>query len=115
MEVVLDSLEPQRLEPFWRAALAYRSLVSLVEIVVLVPDDEVGPPLILQRVPEEKIAKNRMHIDIVDDDVEGEVARLEALGGRRLHDGVRRMGGVQWVTLADPEDNEFCVSTGVEW
>jgi predicted enzyme related to lactoylglutathione lyase len=59
--------------------------------------------------------KNRMHVDIISDDVEVEVGRLEALGARRLHDGVQTFGPTRWVTMADPEDNEFCVSTGVEW
>jgi predicted enzyme related to lactoylglutathione lyase len=115
MDVVLDCAEPQRLEAFWRAALGYRSLRSFEHIVVLVANNDVSPPLILQRVPEAKNGKNRMHIDIVRDDVEADVARLEVLGARRLHDGLRRMGGVRWVTMADPDDNEFCVSTGVEW
>ena len=115
MDVVLDCTEPQRLEAFWRAALGYRSLVSVEDIVVLVADNELSPPLLLQRVPEAKSGKNRMHIDIVGDDVEAEVARLEALGARRVHDGLRSMGPVRWVTMADPDDNEFCVSTGVEW
>jgi hypothetical protein len=112
---VLDCAEPQRVEGFWRTALGYRSLLSAEDIVVLVPDDEVCPPLILQRIPEAKNRKNRMHIDIIRDDVEAEVARLAALGARRIHDALRSMGPVRWVTMADPDDNEFCVSTGVEW
>jgi hypothetical protein len=54
-------------------------------------------------------------VDIVTEDVEVEVKRLEALGARRPDDGVRSVGQVRWVTMADPENNEFCVSTGVEW
>jgi hypothetical protein len=115
IDVVLDCAEPQRLEVFWRAALGYRSLLSVQDIMVLVADNDVSPPLILQRVPEAKNDKNRMHIDIVRDDVEAEVVRLEALGAQRLHDGLRSMGPVRWVTMADPDANEFCVSTGVEW
>lgn len=114
MEVVLDCAEPQRLEEFWRAALGYRSLLSVKDIVVLVPDNEFRSPLILQRVPEAKNGKNRMHIDIIRDDVEAEVGRLEALGAKRVHDGLQRMGSVRWVAMADPEHNEFCVSSGVE-
>jgi hypothetical protein len=114
VELVLDCPEPQRLEAFWVAALRYRSLFSAEEIVVLVDHDGVGPPLILQQVPEPKRGK-RMHLDVIAEDGEGEVARLEALGARRLHDGVRSLGPTQWVTMADLQDNEFCVSTGVEW
>ena len=114
MEVVLDCVEPQRLEAFWAAALGYRSIFSAAEIVVLVGDDG-SPPLILQQVPEPKEGKNRMHIDIVRDDIEAEVARLEALGARRHHDGLRSMGPTLWVTMDDPDGNEFCISSGVEW
>jgi len=56
-----------------------------------------------------------MHLDIVADEIEPEVTRLEALGARRLHAGVQSVGETQWVTLADPEGNEFCVCTGIEW
>jgi len=68
-----------------------------------------------RRVPESKVGKNRMHMDIVTEDVEAEVERLEAHGARRLHGDVRSLGHTRWVTMADPEDNEFCVSTGVDW
>src|SRR2546423_11156810 len=115
IEMVLDCSEPQQLEQFWRAALGYVSLFSAEEIVVLVSTDNVSPPLILQRVPEDKAGKNRMHIDVVTDDIEGDVARLEAIGARRVHEGIRTMGPTKWVTMADPHGNEFCVSTGVEW
>jgi hypothetical protein len=56
-----------------------------------------------------------MHVDIVTEDVEVEVTRLEGLGARRLHDDIRIFGPTRWVTMADPENNEFCVSTGVKW
>src|SRR4029079_13083845 len=98
IEVVLDCLAPQRLEAFWRAALGYRSLFSDEDIVVLVPDNDVGSPLLLQPVAETKHGNNRMHVDIIKDDVEAEVTRLEALGARRLHEGVQVMGPVSWVT-----------------
>jgi predicted enzyme related to lactoylglutathione lyase len=56
-----------------------------------------------------------MHVDIVVDDIEAEVDRLQALGARRIDEGVQSFGGIQWVRMSDPERNEFCVSTGVEW
>ena len=55
-----------------------------------------------------------MHVDIVTEDVEIEAHRLEGLGARRLHDGVRTFGSTHWIVMADPESNEFCVSTGVK-
>jgi predicted enzyme related to lactoylglutathione lyase len=115
LEVVLDCFDPEKLMEFWRVALGYRVHYSEPSLAVLVPHDLDAPPLLLQQVPELKAGKNRMHVDIVTEDVEVEVRRLEALGARRLHDGVRTFGQVRWVTMADPENNEFCVSTGVEW
>jgi predicted enzyme related to lactoylglutathione lyase len=84
-------------------------------LAVLVPEDGTASPLVLQRVPEPKAGKNRMHVDIVADDVEPEVERLEAIGARRLHNGIQRFGQTRWITMADPEGNEFCVCDGVEW
>jgi predicted enzyme related to lactoylglutathione lyase len=50
-----------------------------------------------------------MHLDIETPDVDDEASRLESLGGRRLEGGVRSEHGSNWVTMADPEGNEFCV------
>ena len=115
LDLVLDCAQPERLMPFWRDALGYRVYYSESSFVVLVPDDGSASPLVLQQVPEAKVTKNRMHLDIVADDIDAEVARLEVLGARRLHSDVRSLGETKWVTLADPEDNEFCVCTGIEW
>jgi predicted enzyme related to lactoylglutathione lyase len=116
LDLVLDCAQPQELEPFWRDALGYRVYVSIESHVILVPNDDTNAsPLVLQRVPEPKAAKNRMHLDLVTDHIEGEVDRLVALGASRVHEGVQSMGDVQWVTLTDPVGNEFCVCTGVEW
>ena len=116
LDLVLDCPAPQELESFWRDALGYRTYVSIESAVVLVPDDDSNAsPLVLQQVPEPKVAKNRMHIDLVTDDIEGEVERLLELGARRVHEGIQSMGDTRWVTLTDPIGNEFCVCTGVEW
>lgn len=115
LEVVLDCSDPKQLMGFWQEALDYRVHYSESSLVVLVSQDVNAPPLLLQRVPEPKVGKNRMHLDVVSEDVKAEVERLGSLGARRLHDGVRSFGSTRWVTMADPENNEFCVSTGVEW
>jgi len=115
LELVLDCSDPEKLMGFWREALGYRVHYLDPSLAVLVPQDVDTSPLLLQRVPEPKAGKNRMHVDIVTEDVEVEVERLEVLGARRLHEGVRSFGPTRWVTMADPENNEFCVSTGVEW
>jgi hypothetical protein len=63
-----------------------------------------------QTVPEPKTVKNRMHIDIHvgPEGRDAEVARLIALGATHLYDG--QQGPQRWITLADIEGNEFCVS-----
>ena len=57
--------------------------------------------------PKPKAVKNRIHLDLRPDDQELEVERLEALGATRV--SVGQTGHEDWVVLADPEGNEFCV------
>ena len=56
-------------------------------------------------VPEAKRVKNRVHVDLAVDDLEGAVARLVATGATKLGDFDE--SGYRWTTLADPEGNEF--------
>jgi catechol 2,3-dioxygenase-like lactoylglutathione lyase family enzyme len=66
-----------------------------------------GPPVA------PKPGKNRLHLDLVptaDSDVAAEVTRLESLGARPVDIG---QGDVEWVVMADPDDNEFCVLPSV--
>lgn len=63
----------------------------------------------LQRVPEPKTTKNRMHLDILADQLGSAVERLTALGARRLQPGSTEEAGFGWVVMAGPEGNEFCV------
>jgi len=109
--LVLDCRDPETLAPFWREALGYTVLGSAGSYVLLVDGDGTGPKLLLQRVPESKPAKNRMHLDVDTRDVDGEVRRLEELGASRLEDA-RVEHGTRWVVMADPEGNEFCVCDG---
>ncbi len=69
-----------------------------------------GRRMLFQQVPEPKTVKNRVHLDVRvgPENVEAEVERLTARGGRLLHRG--RQGRHTWVTVADPEGNEFCLS-----
>jgi hypothetical protein len=66
--------------------------------------------ILFQLVPESKTVKNRVHLDVWvgADDIEAEVVRLTASGGTFLHRGTQ--GPHSWVTMADPEGNEFCIS-----
>jgi glyoxalase superfamily protein len=66
------------------------------------------PMLVFVFVPEAKMVKNRLHLDLRPVGVPhaAEVERLIGLGARRAGTG---QGEVPWVVLADPEGNEFCV------
>jgi hypothetical protein len=88
----------------------------------VVDPDRAGPRLFFQRVPEPKTVKNRMHVDVNVSGgpgtpigerrrrVDAEVERLTAAGATVLDPAPRGDGEREyWVTLADPEGNEFCV------
>jgi catechol 2,3-dioxygenase-like lactoylglutathione lyase family enzyme len=80
------------------------------ECLILSPDR--SELLLFITVPDDKVVKNRLHLDLrpVDGTREEEVARLVQLGAVELGD-FRRPDGSGWITLADPEGNEFCVLT----
>jgi hypothetical protein len=72
--LVLDCHDPQRLAAFWAPALDYVSVGDVGAYAVLLPDGRPGPKLLLQRAPEAKTVKNRMHLDIEAPDIEAEAA-----------------------------------------
>jgi predicted enzyme related to lactoylglutathione lyase len=66
------------------------------------------PLLRFQRVPEAKSIKNRLHLDVEVDDLDGAIARVEQLGGSVVRP-VRTEYGWDYAVMGDPEGNEFCV------
>jgi catechol-2,3-dioxygenase len=108
-ELSLDCRDPHALAPFWAAVLGYEQTEADDSLVELTGPPGAGPTLVLVKVPEEKVVKNRMHIDLnaTDRDRDAEVDRLLALGARRADVG--QDPDASWVVLADPEGNEFCV------
>jgi catechol 2,3-dioxygenase-like lactoylglutathione lyase family enzyme len=78
------------------------------ECLILSPDRRER--LLFINVPDDKVVKNRAHLDLrpTDGTREEEVARLVDLGAVQLGD-FRRPDGTGWITLADPEGNEFCI------
>jgi hypothetical protein len=107
----IDSRDPARIASFWEAALGWRRTFDEENEVVLEPpagsrEDGVVPDLLFLKVPEDKVAKNRLHLDLRPVDQAAEVVRLEALGARRVAIG---QGDVSWVVMADPDGNEFDV------
>jgi len=107
--LVLDCADPVALGAFWAPALGYVDVGEVGAYVALLPDGQPGPKLLLQRVAEPKVGKNRMHLDIEVADIEVEAARLEGLGATRVSDGTMSEHGTTWILMADPEGNEFCV------
>ena len=110
--VCVDAHDPGALAGFWEGVLGWRRTYEDGDEVVLEPpagsrEDGVVPDLLFLRVADDKVVKNRLHLDLRPDDQAAEVARIEALGGRRVSIG--QGPDVTWVVLADPEGNEFCV------
>jgi catechol 2,3-dioxygenase-like lactoylglutathione lyase family enzyme len=107
----IDSTDPAKTAQFWEAALGWRRTFDEVDQVCIEPlegspEDGVAPDILFLKVPEGKEVKNRLHLDLRPKDQAAEVARLEALGARRVDIG---QGETSWVVLADPDGNEFCV------
>jgi predicted enzyme related to lactoylglutathione lyase len=107
--VVVDAANPALMARFWAAVLDYEIVFEQPDEVVIARDRETYPGIIFVPVPEPKTAKNRLHIDLNPDNQDAEVARLLALGAKRVDVG--QSAEVTWVVLADPEGNEFCVLT----
>lgn len=109
-----DAHEPAPMAVFWSAATGWPIVYESESFVVLRSPNSSGPLLGFASGPgavADKPVKNRLHLDVAPfrvDDHQAEVARLIELGARRTDIGQR---DVDWVVMADPEDNEFCVLT----
>jgi predicted enzyme related to lactoylglutathione lyase len=109
--LVLDCADPEALSDFWTRALGLQRLGAAGNYVLLASTGAL-PKVLLQRVTEPKLGKNRMHLDIETADVDAEVERLEEIGAKRLEEQARTEHGSRWFVMADPEGNEFCVCDG---
>jgi hypothetical protein len=136
-QVTFDSSAPHELADWWAEALGWQVeqqdeafIRRMVETGAATEDQttehrgalvwKVGaalnspdpgrPRVLFQLVPEPKTVKNRVHLDVRvgADRREAEVSRLIGLGATELWRASQ--GPYEWVTLADPEGNEFCVS-----
>jgi len=112
--VTIDCADPRRLAAFWSEALDY-AIDEVDDDGALILDrvDEAGRggAVYFQRVPEGKVAKNRVHLDLrPSTSMAAEVARLALLGAteQRLVDE----GDGAWTVMLDPEGNELCVLRG---
>lgn len=141
IQVTFDCADPAALAEFWAVVLGYRvqppppgfdTWEAALDAwgvpadqrnsrsAVIPLEGEDGPRVFLQRVPEGKVAKNRVHLDVrAAPGLEGEARmrqlesvadELVALGARRLarfEPGQEMSAG--HLVMADPEDNEFCL------
>jgi hypothetical protein len=108
--VSLDASDARELAGFWSAVLD-RPVDdgASPEFAAIGLADAGGHPTqwMFHQVPEGKTAKNRFHPDLVTSDLAGEVKRLVDLGAVRQNEVEE--GGYHWVTLTDPQGNEFDV------
>ncbi len=107
--IVFDAVDPEGLTAFWGDLLEVEveSTIGEDQFVVLTPTKD-GLTIGFQRVPEEKTGKNRLHLDLVVEDLERATAEIEGLGGRWLEPGTTHdLEGFRWRCMADPEGNEF--------
>lgn len=97
---------------FWTAALDYVARESASDdFMLLRPRDGVGPNVSLDRVRSSVQVPPRIHLDLYADDQAAEVARLIGLGATEVH-WDKRPADADYVILADPEGNRFCVIDG---
>ncbi len=103
----VDDLERQA--RFWQEALGYaRREDDSDDFVLLYPEDGNGPNVSLDRVDAPVQIPPRIHLDLYAGDQEAEVARLIGLGATEVH-WSKRPPDADYVILADPEGNRFCV------
>lgn len=108
VEFTLDCIDLDRAAEFWKAAVGFDVDGTIAGRYVSLSGH--GVSLTLQQVSEPKTTKNRMHLDLLVENLEEEVHRLEGLGASRVTRTPRREFGQTWFVLADPEGNEFCVA-----
>ncbi|TCO30448.1 hypothetical protein EV652_105443 [Kribbella steppae] len=110
--ITIDAGNPYELAQFWSTAtgwpIADGDDHGDDEVLVVAPAPV--PSLLFIAVPESKSVKNRVHLDWVPDQRtrDEEVDRLVTLGAT-IHDDHRQPDGRGWVTMHDPEYNEFCI------
>ena len=105
--VVIDCNDFERMSAFWAAALRYEPREEPEEDWVVLRDPAgAGINVSISKVPEPRVGKNRLHLDLYAEDPGAEIERLRALGA-----AVTREPGPDedFTVLSDPEGNLFCV------
>jgi catechol 2,3-dioxygenase-like lactoylglutathione lyase family enzyme len=107
--IAIDSTDPERLGRWWAEALGWEAWGEPDGYCVVAPPGRGHARLEFLQVPEPKSGKNRLHLDLTPDDQAEELARFVRLGAVPVDIGQEGDPDVNWVVLADPEGNEFCV------
>src|SRR3982074_2278681 len=107
--IVIRVDDLKRQTAVWAEALDYVPRESDTgDFVLLHPRDGLGPNLSLDRVRSQLQIPPRIHLDLYTEDQSGEVERLKALGATEIH-WDKRPPDADYVILADPAGNRFCV------
>lgn len=107
----IDVRDARAVATFWAEVLG-RTVADGADTdnaAITADPDAAGSRIGFHRVPEDKSVKNRLHLDLITTDFNNELARLIGLGATKLNE---IQAGGHWVTLADPEGNEFDLIDG---
>jgi len=111
-DIVIDCADHEVVVAYWLAAMGdYRRFDVNEQYVGIGPVEPAPdrPTILFQKVPEPKVVKNRVHLDLRGGSMADEVERLRGLGAAFVAE--RTLGeALRWTVMADPEGNEFCVS-----
>jgi predicted enzyme related to lactoylglutathione lyase len=107
-EVTIDCREPERVAAFWGTLLGATVQSGEEGWFHLGPTVRGGPRINIQPVPEEKVGKARVHLDIWVDDLDAAIAVVEQLGGTHTGEVHSEHEGID-VVMTDPEGTEFCL------
>jgi predicted enzyme related to lactoylglutathione lyase len=106
LTVTVDTTDPVPLARWWADQLGAEVIDQTGGYFVIVSGGPVQ--MAFQKVDDPTPGKNRVHVDLNADDLEAEVDRLLSEGAGLVDR--RSIGSFSWVTLTDPDGNQFCVA-----
>jgi predicted enzyme related to lactoylglutathione lyase len=102
--ICIDTNDLPAAVAFWRSVTGYE-ISAFGDTTYLTDPRRRNLGLSLQAVPEPRIGKNRLHLDLFTDNLEDEAARVRALGATE----VQRHVDHGWIVMADLDGNQFCL------